>query len=87
MLLIQKIFAPLYSSASHLGFINPHTVEVASIGTVPRTFALFLFYYFEKVERIIRILLQGLFKTWQCIALALVDTRTIIRLRFKTKLL
>lgn len=60
MLLIQKIFAPLYSSASHLGFINPHTVEVASIGTVPRTFALFLFYiqpaYFERVEWIIRAL-------------------------------
>jgi len=36
----SSIFA---SSTSHFGFINPLHVEVASIGTVLKTFVLFLF--------------------------------------------
>ena len=42
--ILKKMSVYLHQSTSQLGFINPLHVEVASIGTVPNSFVLFLFY-------------------------------------------
>ena len=64
MIVIVINTVPLWQSASHLGFTNPLHVEVASIGTVPRTFALFLFYTevacFRKVEGVLSVIYLAL---------------------------
>ena len=44
MVQLKKISLSLQLSTSQLGFINALHAQVASIGTVPNSFVLFLFY-------------------------------------------
>ena len=77
-------YLPLYRSASHLGFINPLHVEVASIGTVPRTFALFFLFYSKcaclgEVERIVGIVNLAV----SIVSIHIVNLREFVLQRFE----
>jgi hypothetical protein len=64
---------PLHRSASQLGFINPLHVEVASIGTVPSPFALFLFYDVWRGFREGKWILGGVNNAFSLIVVYVVD--------------